>query len=62
MSRLRWPDSTNSVSDDPGTVHSDNPVIVGQTGDLNRVPEGQKPASSAERLLDIPFVFHQEPQ
>ena len=21
MSRLRWPDSTNSVSDDPGTVH-----------------------------------------
>ena len=22
MSRLRWPDSTNSVSDDPGTVHS----------------------------------------
>ena len=21
MRRLRWPDSTNSVSDDPGTVH-----------------------------------------
>ena len=23
ISRLRWSDSTNSVSDDPGTVHSD---------------------------------------
>ena len=22
MSRLRWPDSTNSVSDDPGTVQN----------------------------------------
>ena len=22
MSRLRWPDSTNSVSDVPGTIHS----------------------------------------
>ena len=24
MSRLRWPDSTNSVSDDPGTVQVEN--------------------------------------
>ena len=24
MSRLRWPDSTNSVSDDPGTVQIDS--------------------------------------
>ena len=23
MSRLRWPDSTNSVSEKPGTIHSD---------------------------------------
>ncbi len=22
MSRLRWPDSTNSVSEKPGTIHS----------------------------------------
>ena len=29
MSRLRWPDSTNSVSDDPGTV---------QFLDLRRAP------------------------
>ena len=23
MSRLRWPDSTNSVSEKPGTIHTD---------------------------------------
>ena len=23
MSRLRWPDSTNSVSEKPGTIHYD---------------------------------------
>ncbi len=26
MSRLRWPDSTNSVSDDPGTVQVGMPL------------------------------------
>ena len=28
MSRLRWPDSTNSVSEKPGTIHKD--VVVAQ--------------------------------
>ena len=26
MSRLRWPDSTNSVSDVPGTIHIDEKI------------------------------------
>ena len=26
MSRLRWPDSTNSVSEKPGTIHSGSSV------------------------------------
>ena len=25
MSRLRWPDSTNSVSEKPGTIHNVRP-------------------------------------
>ena len=37
MSRLRWPDSTNSVSDVPGTIHTSAAseaaaVILGSTG------------------------------
>ena len=46
MSRLRWPDSTNSVSDDPGTVHDpDNPkpltveVLNALEMVLDRAPE-----------------------
>ena len=29
MSRLRWPDSTNSVSDVPGTIQCGKPVRQG---------------------------------
>ena len=29
MSRLRWPDSTNSVSEKPGTIHERLLPIIG---------------------------------
>ena len=32
MSRLRWPDSTNSVSDDPGTVQSGRGPVLYAAG------------------------------
>ena len=29
MSRLRWPDSTNSVSEKPGTIHENDDSAAG---------------------------------
>ena len=41
MSRLRWPDSTNSVSEKPGTIHDGQPhseVAAADEGVLIRGP------------------------
>ena len=35
MSRLRWPDSTNSVSDDPGTVQSTATTVTSKAASTN---------------------------
>ncbi len=51
MSRLRWPDSTNSVSEKPGTIHTDRfekrPSVV--EGDVPCAVETQRQLGSRLR-------------
>ena len=53
MSRLRWPDSTNSVSDVPGTIHfpqSLNPQT--QTNKIHKIKHLQIQRLPSGRLCD----------
>ena len=45
MSRLRWPDSTNSVSDVPGTIQYANKLA--RAGAVKRLPADRGPPTHA---------------
>ena len=47
MSRLRWPDSTNSVSEKPGTIHSHAVSAPDEVRD--EVPFPDPDAAAADR-------------
>ena len=61
MSRLRWPDSTNSVSDDPGTVQSASEG--GKLGSLHvksAVADGRWLLLSSANLTEYAFTINME--
>ena len=54
MSRLRWPDSTNSVSDDPGTVHNAYQKVAALIPKIGIPTTGSNFSLTSIKLMFVP--------
>ena len=57
MSRLRWPDSTNSVSEKPGTIHTESRVVTSTTTGRTYQISVALPRDYAESTGTYPVVY-----